>query len=94
MLQVYLLAKYPHTIFFVSDKEYEKLLLDVLTRLAEHDVEIDDAIMGADTDMYHCRSSEGDFTVFYDGDVQIYAPSVEANHFLLRIFNSPEAQKE
>ena len=87
MLKPYIMAEYPNHIFFKSKLEFEKLLIEVLTKIAQHRIIIDDCIMAADTDIYDCHSGIGDFTVFYDGDVDIYTPSKEFAEKLVQIFN-------
>ena len=87
MLNAYIMESNPKHILFASKIEFEELLLKVLTRIAQHRIIIDDCIECADTDLYNCHSELGDFTVYYDGDVDISTPSNEFAKKLVTIFN-------
>ena len=87
MLEAYIPEKYQNNIWFYSELKGKELLLKVLTQIARHGIVIDDPVMAADSDIYHCHSRLGDFNVFYDGDIDIWAPTNKMAVSLLPIFN-------
>ena len=93
MFRAYIPKGHPNNIWFAADLQGKALLLKVLFRIAMEDIEIDDGVVSADQDIFHCRSDTGHFSILYDGDICIRVPTEELAKKLVEMFNKDTASE-
>lgn len=86
MLKPLIIDSSPDTILFNSELNDKDLIIEVLTRVAQNEIIIDECMVLGDTDWYKCHSGIGDFDIFQDGEVEVVTPSADFANKLIDIF--------